>query len=99
MTDTHLVYLGLGSNLGDREGHLREAIDNIERLIGTIVRQSAFYVSEPWGFESDNHFVNAVVACETTLSPLRLLKQTQAIEREMGRTQKSVDGVYMSGLV
>ena len=94
MTDTHLVYLGLGSNLGDREEHLRVAIQKIERLIGTVVRQSAFYVSEPWGFESDNHFVNAVVACETSLSPLRLLKETQAIEREMGRTQKSVNGVY-----
>ena len=94
MTDKHLVYLGLGSNLGDREGYLREAIQKIERLIGAVVRQSAFYVSEPWGFESDNHFVNAVVACETSLSPLRLLKETQAIEREMGRTQKSVDGVY-----
>ena len=47
----------------------------------------------------DNHFVNAVVACETSLSPLRLLKETQAIEREMGRTQKSVNGVYHDRII
>ena len=99
MTDTHLVYLGLGSNLGDREEHLREAIQKIERLIGTVVRQSAFYVSKPWGFESDNYFVNAVVACETVLSPLRLLRETQGIEREMGRTKKSVGGIYHDRII
>ena len=99
MTDTHLVYLGLGSNLGNREEHLREAIQKIERLIGAVVRQSAFYVSKPWGFESDNYFVNAVVVCETALSPLRLLRETQTIEREMGRTQKSVGGIYHDRII
>ena len=66
MTDTHLVYLGLGSNLGDREGYLREAIQKIERLIGTVVRQSALYRSEPWGFQSDNTFVNSVICVQRT---------------------------------
>ena len=95
----HTVYLGLGSNLGDREEYLREAIDRIGKLIGTVVRQSAFYVSEPWGFESDHLFVNAVVACETQLSPLRLLRATQAIERAMGRTAKSANGVYHDRII
>ena len=85
--------------MGDRQAHILEAILIINELIGEIVRQSAFYVSDPWGFESDNYFVNAVVACETSLSPLRLLRETQAIEREMGRTQKSEGGIYHDRII
>ena len=90
----HKIYLGLGSNLGDRQGNISRAYAEIEKLIGTIVRQSALYESEPWGFESDNSFINSVICCETTLSPHEVLKKTQSIERELGRTQKSVDGHY-----
>ena len=90
----HIVYLGLGSNLGDRQGNISRAYAEIEKLIGAIVRQSALYESEPWGFESDNSFINSVICCETTLSPHEVLKKTQSIERELGRTQKSVDGHY-----
>ena len=90
----HKIYLGLGSNLGDRQGNISRAYAEIEKLIGAIVRQSALYESEPWGFESDNSFINSVICCETTLSPHEVLKKTQSIERELGRTQKSVDGHY-----
>ena len=90
----HKIYLGLGSNLGDRQGNISRAYAEIEKLIGTIVRQSALYESEPWGFESDNSFINSVICCETTLSPHEVLKKTQSIERLLGRTQKSVDGHY-----
>ena len=90
----HKIYLGLGSNLGDRQGNISRAYAEIEKLIGTIVRQSALYESEPWGFESDNSFINSVICCETTLSPHEVLKKTQSIERQLGRTQKSVDGHY-----
>lgn len=90
----HIVYLGLGSNLGDRQGNISRAYAEIEKLIGAIVRQSALYESEPWGFESDNSFINSVICCETTLSPHEVLKKTQSIERLLGRTQKSVDGHY-----
>ena len=90
----HKIYLGLGSNLGDRQGNISRAYAEIEKLIGTIVRQSALYESEPWGFESDNLFTNSVICCETTLSPREVLKKTQSIERQLGRTQKSVDGHY-----
>ncbi|MBQ8158714.1 MAG: 2-amino-4-hydroxy-6-hydroxymethyldihydropteridine diphosphokinase [Prevotella sp.] len=93
MTD-HIVYLGLGSNLGDRHQILLSACQEIEKLIGPIVRQSAFLESEPWGFCSDNRFLNAVVCCETELSPRALLWTTQQIERSLGRTRKSVDGIY-----
>lgn len=90
----HKIYLGLGSNLGDRQGNISRAYAEIEKLIGAIVRQSALYESEPWGFESDNSFINSVICCETTLSPREVLKTAQFIERLLGRTQKSVDGHY-----
>lgn len=87
----HTVYLGLGSNIGDRRLAMAEAIDRIEKSIGTVVRQSTFYETEPWGFESENMFLNAVVCVETSLCPLCLLKATQNIEFEMGRTEKYVN--------
>ena len=99
MTEHHTVYLALGSNLGDREDNLRKAVSQIEKLIGHVVRQSVFHTSEPWGFQSDNYFVNAVVACHTTLSPLALLRTAQRIERDMGRTHKSVGGVYHDRII
>ena len=82
----HQVYLGLGSNLGDKEENLRKAIDMINEQIGTVVRQSAFFYSEPWGYESENQFVNAAILVETTLTPHQLLKATQRIERLLGKT-------------
>lgn len=93
------VYLGLGSNLGDKCLHLRTAINEIEKRIGHVECQSAFVETEPWGFESDNTFVNAVVRVDMALSPLDLLKETQTIEREMGRTHKTVDGKYSDRII
>lgn len=85
----HTVFLSLGTNLGDKEHNLMSAITEIERRIGPIRAQSAFLHTEPWGFESENSFLNAVVRVETELSPLALLDETQQIERDMGRTQKT----------
>ena len=90
----HTVYLSLGSNMGDRQATLLKAYVEIEKLIGTIVRQSAFMIAEPWGFESPHAFLNSVICCETTLSPFDVLWETQSIERRLGRTQKSVGGHY-----
>ena len=85
----HTVYLSLGTNLGDKEHNLVSAIKEIERRIGPVRAQSAFLTTEPWGFKSENTFLNAAVRVETKLSPNALLRVTQQIEREMGRTQKS----------
>lgn len=91
----HTVYLALGSNLGDSAETLKAACSMIEKLIGAIVRQSAFHVTEPWGFQSDHKFLNAVVCCLTTLTPRQLLATTQRIERRLGRRLKTgADGVY-----
>ncbi len=94
-----MVYLGLGTNLGNKEQNLRMAVQKIEERIGEIVSLSAFYVTAPWGFASDNSFLNAVVCVETSLRPLEVLKETQAIERELGRTRKSIDGAYSDRLI
>ena len=94
-----MVYLGLGTNLGDKEQNLRMSVQKIEERIGKIVSLSAFYVTAPWGFASDNSFLNAVVCVETPLRPLEVLKETQAIERELGRTSKSMGGVYSDRLI
>jgi 2-amino-4-hydroxy-6-hydroxymethyldihydropteridine diphosphokinase len=99
MTDTHTIFLGLGSNLGDKEKNLKEAIKHIEKLFVHVVCQSAFHVSEPWGFESDNFFVNAVVECQSSLSPRQLLRTTQQIEKLMGRTKKSNKGIYSDRII
>ena len=90
----HKVYLSLGSNLGDREATMRSAIEMLNERAGTVDRQSSFIETEPWGFESTNKFLNMCVRLLTTLSPEQLLLATKQIERELGRTQKSVNGQY-----
>ena len=94
-----MVYLGLGTNLGNKEQNLRMSVQKIEERIGKIVSLSAFYVTAPWGFASDNSFLKSVVCVETPLRPLEVLKETQAIERELGRTSKSMGGVYSDRLI
>ena len=85
----HSVFLGLGSNLGDREEHIRKAIALIGESIGLVIRQSSLIETEPWGFESSNRFLNGVILVETSLTPRQLLKATQKIERQLGRKKKS----------
>ena len=87
----HKVYLGLGSNLGDRNANIEQAIALIHERVGEVVRRSSFIETEPWGFESENKFLNAVILCETELTPRQLLKATQKIERQLGRRKKSTD--------
>jgi len=87
-----LVFLGLGSNLGNGKDNLDQAIALIREQIGEIKAVSAYIESEPWGFESEHRFTNAVCAVETELDPMALLDQTQSIERQMGRTQKHKPG-------
>ena len=81
-----IVYLSLGSNIGDRIGYIQQATsllnltDNI-----TIIRTSAFYETEPWGMSTDTWFVNAVVELKTSLSPQDLLNECKRIEKQLGR--------------
>jgi 2-amino-4-hydroxy-6-hydroxymethyldihydropteridine diphosphokinase len=95
----HQVYLGLGSNLGNKEWNLSEAIRLIGERVGQVVRQSSFIETEPWGFQSENSFLNAVILCETNKTPREVLLLTQQIEREMGRRQKSVSVGYADRII
>lgn len=93
------VYISLGTNLGDKEQNLRNAVQKIEEQIGKVVSLSAFYMTAPWGFTSENSFLNAAACVQTDLSPLDVLQETQKIERELGRTKKSVNGAYSDRLI
>lgn len=93
------VYLSLGTNLGDKEQNLLLAVRKIEERIGTVTSLSAFYATAPWGFSSENQFLNAALCADTALNPLQVLRTTQEIEREMGRTRKSAGGVYTDRLI
>ena len=84
----HSVYLGLGSNLGDRQQNIEKAVALIGERVGTVIRQSSLMETEPWGFVSENRFLNGVVLCQTELSPREVLQATQKIERELGRRKK-----------
>jgi len=88
------IYIGLGSNMGDREGHLRRALSLLAERIGPLTACSTFVETDPVGFSSPNKFLNAAAAFSTTLTADALLAETQQIERELGRTHKSHDGVY-----
>ncbi len=81
------VFLGIGSNLGDREGNLREAIGKIMEKIGLVTDSSSIYETAPWGFESENDFLNMVVIAETELAPAVLLKEALLIESMLGRVR------------
>ncbi len=81
----HRVYIGLGSNLGDRKANIREAEEKLAALPETrIVKASSLYESEPLG-NAKTWFVNSVLEIETEFEPEELLKRTKAIETAMGR--------------
>ena len=88
------VYLGLGTNLGDKKANLNMAMEEIRKRVGEITSLSAYYLTDPWGFDSQNTFLNAVCKACTTLSPLEVLSVTQSIEKKLGRMKKSIDGQY-----
>jgi|SRR5574344_428162 2-amino-4-hydroxy-6-hydroxymethyldihydropteridine diphosphokinase len=95
----HVAYLSLGTNLGDKEHNIVEAYERIEHSVGLIVRKSSYHRSAPWGFSSQNEFLNTAVRCSTTLSPRQLMEATQRIESEMGRTVKSRNGDYHDRII
>ena len=87
-----MVFLALGSNLGDGPAQLDRAVALLGERVGRMLAVSSYMTSEPWGFESQHLFTNAVCAMQTELSPMELLDVTQQIEREMGRTHKHGPG-------
>jgi 2-amino-4-hydroxy-6-hydroxymethyldihydropteridine diphosphokinase len=87
-----IVYIALGSNLGDRAGMLERAIAAMNSAGISVVRQSSLYVTEPVGAPGQGWFLNAVVEAETSLLPLQLLHALLKIERELGRRRLTPHG-------
>jgi len=92
------VYLGLGSNLGDKIANLNQALNLISMELGAITRTSSYYFSEPQGFISENEFVNLVIKVESKKLPLEILEGIQKIERLMGRTSNTT-GQYQDRII
>ena len=93
-SNSHIAYLSLGSNLGDRHATMLSAILLLDSQAGSVDRVSSAIETEPWGFGSANKFLNMCVRITTTLSPEQLLATTKDIELQLGRTTKSVNGQY-----
>jgi len=80
------AFLGLGSNVGDRESYLKAATDAVCKLEKTrTISSSSIYETEPWGVKDQNRFLNQVIEIETELTPLDLLAACQNIERNLKR--------------
>jgi 2-amino-4-hydroxy-6-hydroxymethyldihydropteridine diphosphokinase len=80
-----VVYLGLGANLGDREGNIRLALRMLPERQIAVREVSPLYETEPWGVTEQPRFLNAACAVQTTLAPLPLLDALKAIEGNLGR--------------
>lgn len=99
----------LGGNQGNVTERIQEAITCLSTLLGEPVQSSAYYESEPWGFEAEQNFINQVVEFESAHLPEELLKITQQIEKDLGRKQKTgthyesrpidIDILFMDNLV
>ncbi|MDP4222862.1 MAG: 2-amino-4-hydroxy-6-hydroxymethyldihydropteridine diphosphokinase [Bacteroidota bacterium] len=93
---TDYAFLGLGTNLGDREEFLHKALDLIGRSAGRIDSLSDIYETEPWGFQSENNFLNMVIRIRTKLGPSALLQRLQSIEDQLGRDRDRDSKSYIS---
>jgi len=87
-----MIYLSLGSNLGDREAHLRKALEKLHQKGVVLVRESSLYETEPVDVPDQPDFLNLVCQVETPLEPESLLAACQEVESEMGRLRKAVRG-------
>ncbi len=81
------VYLGIGSNLGDRQENCLRAIGLLKGKDTSVGKQSSMYETEPEGGKDQPYFINMAVEIKTDLSPHELLKTLKTIENEMGRTE------------
>jgi 2-amino-4-hydroxy-6-hydroxymethyldihydropteridine diphosphokinase len=86
---TNYTFLGLGTNLGDREAYLNKAIEAIRKSVGKIDSYSDIYETDPWGFQSKSKFLNMVIRVRTELKPSVLLKRLLIIEGQLGRIRES----------
>lgn len=81
------VVLLTGSNLGNKIEFLNESKTMLSGCVGVLKTESSFYKSAPWGFNSNNFFINQVLVYETELSPHNVLREINSIEKELGRVR------------
>jgi 2-amino-4-hydroxy-6-hydroxymethyldihydropteridine diphosphokinase len=93
------LFLGFGSNLGYKEENILQAYQLIEKQIGKIISRSAFYISAPQGFKSNNDFVNSVCEVCSEMDIYSVFAETQLIEKQIGRTSKSKNGIYSDRII
>jgi len=93
------VFLGLGSNLGDKQEYINKALVFIEKRVGEIIALSGFYETQPWGYDSSETYINAVVEISSNMEPNELLLVTQEIERKIGRKDKTTNGEYLDRVI
>ena len=87
--ERHTAYITLGSNMGNREENFRNAIKKIEEVIGIkISKISSFIVTEPWGNENQEEFLNGAIEVKTYLTPRELMSELLRIENELGRVRE-----------
>jgi len=82
------VFILLGSNLGDKFVLINKAINLLVLEAGELITASDIFFSAPWGYDSTNHFYNAVIQMETNLNPDELLQKCIEIEQKLGRKEK-----------
>jgi 2-amino-4-hydroxy-6-hydroxymethyldihydropteridine diphosphokinase len=87
-----LIYLSLGSNVGDRAAHLARAVEALAAAGVRVRRQSSLYATEPVGNEAQGWFLNCVLEAETHLMPRQLLRALQGVERQLGRRRPAAHG-------
>lgn len=99
MNELHIVYLSIGSNLGNRLSNIEKSFKLITEKIGEIVISAPIYENPPIGFETNDLFLNTCIGIKTTLSPFEILYKTQEIEVELGRTNKNTTQSYSSRII
>ncbi|MDF3029117.1 MAG: 2-amino-4-hydroxy-6-hydroxymethyldihydropteridine pyrophosphokinae [Fluviicola sp.] len=93
-----LIYIGVGTNLGDRLGNIRHAIEELNQFDIQIIRTASVYETPAWGFESDDLFLNTVFECSSPIKPMDCLKATQFVEKKIGRKKTLKEG-YESRII
>lgn len=87
-----LVYIGIGSNLGDKLNLIQQSIQQMTEAGIQCIRLASIYESEPWGFESENTFFNTVLECDFKGESIQLMEVLQTIEKNMGRIKSQQNG-------
>ena len=94
-----MVYLGLGSNIGDKQKNIEKALTLISERVGDILALSGFYETQSWGYDSSETYINAAVQIDTKMNPEELLFVTQDIERKIGRRKKTQGNEYHDRII